>query len=344
MVHALPFTAPNLLAPMEGVTEPCFRDLLLARNGPEALGGAFTEFARVVQVPLPRRSLRAHLGPRRWPAPVGLQLMGSDPDLMAETARRAAEVGAPLLDLNFGCPARGALRTCAGSALLKEPRRVEELVRACVAAVADRPVTAKIRAGYDDDTLLEELARAAQQGGASMLTVHCRTRAEGYQEAVDWGRLARAAASVAIPVCGNGGVRAHADLARLRRETGCRYAMVGRAALGDPWIFSGRRVDAPEAARFLLEYADALATIPGFGPRGVAGRIKQLLQFWTAGELLGPERRSWLAEADPQRLLERLAAVDGKLPAGSATVPARARYPIAPCLRSSCSGAPGARQ
>jgi tRNA-dihydrouridine synthase C len=308
MARALPFTAPNLLAPMEGVTEPCFRDLVLARNPPAALGGAFTEFARVVQVPLPRRSLREHLGPRRWPAPVGLQLMGSDPGLMAESARRAAEVGAPLVDLNFGCPAKGALRTCAGSALLRDPRLVEELVRACSQAVSDRPVTAKIRAGYEDDSLLEELARAAQAGGASMLTVHCRTRAEGYQEAVDWSRLARAAASVSIPVCGNGGVRVHADLERLRRETGCRYAMVGRAALGDPWIFSGRRVRAADAAEFLLEYAEALAQAGGCGPRGTAGRLKQLLSFWTAGELLGEQRLEWLREGDPARLLERLRA------------------------------------
>jgi len=309
MARALPFTAPNLLAPMEGVTEPCFRDLVLARNPPAALGGAFTEFARVVQVPLPRRSLLRHLGPRRWPAPVGLQLMGSDPGLMAESARRAAEVGAPLVDLNFGCPAKGALRTCAGSALLRDPRLVEELVRACSAAVTDRPVTAKIRAGYEDDSLLEELARAAQAGGASMLTVHCRTRAEGYQEAVDWSRLARAAASVSIPVCGNGGVRVHADLERLRRETGCRYAMVGRAALGDPWIFSGTRVSARDAARFLLDYAAALAASGGFRTAGTAGRVKQLLQFWTAGDLLGGERLDWLRESDPARLFGRLQAL-----------------------------------
>jgi tRNA-dihydrouridine synthase C len=310
MVRALPFTAPNLLAPMEGVTEPCFRDLVLARNPPNALGGAFTEFARVVQVPLPRRALREHLGPRRWPAPVGLQLMGSEPGLMAESARRAAEVGAPLVDLNFGCPAKGALRTCAGSALLRDPRLVEELVRACSAAVTDRPVTAKIRAGYEDDSLLEELARAAEAGGAALLTVHCRTRAEGYQEAVDWSRLARAAASVAIPVCGNGGVRVHADLERLRRETGCRYAMVGRAALGDPWIFSGTRVSAAEAARFLLEYSAALGDSGGFGKLGRAGRVKQLLQFWTAGGLLGGDRAGWLRESDPERLLERLRELD----------------------------------
>ena len=310
MARALPFTAPNLLAPMEGVTEPCFRDLVLARNPPTALGGAFTEFARVVQVPLPRRALREHLGPRRWPAPVGLQLMGSEPGLMAESARRAAEVGAPLVDLNFGCPAKGALRTCAGSALLREPRKVEELVRACADALPDRPVTAKIRAGYEDDRLLEDLARAAEAGGASMLTVHCRTRAEGYQEAVDWSRLARAAASVSIPVCGNGGVRVHADLERLRRETGCRYSMVGRAALGDPWIFSGTEVSAAEAARFLLEYAEALAASAGVRPHGAAGRVKQLLQFWTAGALLGGERHEWLREADPARLFVRLRARD----------------------------------
>jgi tRNA-dihydrouridine synthase C len=236
--------------------------------------------------------------------------MGSDPALMAETARRAAEAGAPLVDLNFGCPAKGALRTCAGSALLKDPRLVEELVRACSAAVSDRPVTAKIRAGYEDDSLLEELARAAEAGGASMLTVHCRTRAEGFQEAVDWSRLSRAAASVAIPVCGNGGVRVHADLERLRRETGCRYAMVGRAALGDPWIFSGTRVSAGEAARFLLEYAAALGDSGGFGTLGRAGRVKQLLQFWTAGGLLGDDRAGWLREREPERLLERLRALD----------------------------------
>jgi tRNA-dihydrouridine synthase len=230
---------------------------------------------------------------------------------MAETARRAAEAGAPLVDLNFGCPAKGALKTCAGSALLREPRKVEELVRACAEAVLDRPVTAKIRAGYDDDTRLEELARAAEAGGASMLTVHCRTRAEGYQEAVDWSRLARAAASVSIPVCGNGGVRVHADLERLRRETGCRYAMVGRAALGDPWIFQGLEVRSCDAALFLLDYAQALENSGEFRLRGTAGRVKQLLQFWTAGGLLGAQALDWLRERDPAQLFERLRALAG---------------------------------
>src|SRR5262245_54603265 len=100
-LRSLPFTAPRLLAPMEGVTEPCFRDLVLACNPAQRLGGAFTEFARVVREPLPKRTLREHLGARRFEAPVGLQLMGSDLASLGITAARAAEVGAPLVDLNF---------------------------------------------------------------------------------------------------------------------------------------------------------------------------------------------------------------------------------------------------
>jgi tRNA-dihydrouridine synthase C len=302
----LPFTGPWLLAPMEGVTEPSFRDLVLLRNPPEALGGAFTEFVRVVNRPLPAHVLRRALGPRRFAQPVGVQLMGADAAAVAESAARAFEAGAPLVDLNFGCPAKGALRGCAGSAVLREPERLEALVRAVAGAAPERPVTAKIRAGYDDAALLEDLARAAERGGAALLTVHCRTRAEVYQDEVDWSRIARAAAAVSIPVCGNGGVRCHADLERLRRETGCRYAMVGRAACGDPWIFCGARVGAADAARFLLDYAEGLRGL-GASPRGAAGRVKQLLVHWTAGGLLAGGREAWLRERDAERLLAGLA-------------------------------------
>jgi len=296
---------------MEGVTEPCFRDLVLARNPPAALGGAFTEFARVVSVPLPRRALRAHLGPWRHPQPVGLQLMGSDVAAVAESARRAEEAGAPLVDLNFGCPAKGALRGCAGSALLDDPPRVEALVAACVRAVVRVPVTAKIRAGGADDRRLEELARAVEQGGASLLTVHCRTRVEAYADTADWERLRRAVRVVALPVCGNGGVARHADLARLRAETGCAYVMVGRAALGDPWVFSGHAATRAEAAAFLREYAERLRAHHGASTRMVAGRIKQLLAHWTAGGLCD-DRAAWRRLAD-EALLARLASCGDEL-------------------------------
>ncbi len=343
-VAGLPFTAPYLLAPMEGVTEPCFRELVLARNGPDDLGGVFTEFARVVDHPLPVAHLRRHLGPARFPQPVGIQLMGSDLDALARSVEHAFAAGAPIVDLNFGCPAKGALRTCAGSALLRDPAAVERLVRCAADAAGARPVSAKIRAGYDDDRLLEDLARAAEQGGARLLTVHCRTRREGYRPEVDWTRLARAAAAVGIPVCGNGGARTRADLERMRRETGCAFAMAGQGALADPWIFSGRAASPAEAGAFLLEYAELLRARGGFGERGVAGRVKQLLNHWTAGRgpgggWMGRDRKAWLRVRDAGELLGRIARATGARRSGAAEAPPAQRAPSAAATAASTSSA-----
>lgn len=292
---------------MEGVTESCFRDLVLARNAPDRLGGAFTEFVRVSCNAIPRAVIRRHLGPTEFAQPVGVQLMGNDLPLLARTAGHAVEAGARLVDLNFGCPAKGAIAGCAGSALLKDPPALERVVRAVTDAV-DVPVTAKIRAGYDDATKVEDLARAAEQGGASMLTVHCRTRAEAYCDEVDWTRIARAVAAVSIPVCGNGGVNSHADLERMRRETGARFAMVGRGALADPWIFCGRTATRGEAARFLIEYAELMHARHQWPVGGIPARIKQLLRYWTAGGLIpdAATRTAWLREPSGAQLLATL--------------------------------------
>ena len=302
----LPFTGPWLLAPMDGVTEPVFRELVLRRNTAEHLGGAFTEFVRVTDHPLPVRILATHLGPERFDTPVGLQLMGADLDALAETARRAETAGAPLLDLNFGCPAKGALRGCAGSATLTDPARVDATVRACAEAVDSIPVTAKMRAGFEDDALLEDNVRAAEAGGAALVTLHCRTKAEQYTPELDWSRIARAVEVAQGPVCGNGGVKTHADLERMRAETGCEYVMVGHGALADPWIVTGSTVGPAEAARFLLEYSARLCAA-GASTKGSVQRVKQLLAHWTAGELC-QDRGSWLRERDPEVLLQRLGA------------------------------------
>lgn len=301
---ALPFTGPWLLAPMEGVTEPVFLELVLSRNSAEHLGGAFTEFVRVTDHPIPKKRLAARLALAPFETPVGLQLMGADLAALAETARNAEEAGAPVLDLNFGCPAKGALRGCAGSATLTDPSRVEEIVRACRAAVSEIPVTAKMRAGFDDDTLLEENVRAAEAGGAALVTVHCRTKAERYCPELDWTRLARAVEAAEGPVCGNGGVKTHADLERMRRETGCQLVMVGHGALANPWIFSGVKVTPAEAARFLLEYSERLCAA-GAPTKGSVQRVKQLLVHWTAGGLC-EDRAGWLRERAPETLLSRL--------------------------------------
>ena len=306
MSGALPFTGPWLLAPMEGVTEPCFRDLVLERNAPAALGGAYTEFVRVVDRPLAPKVIRRHLGRKRHPQPVGVQLMGADLAALAETAHHAERAGAPLVDLNFGCPAKGALKGCAGSALLRDPSAVEAAVRVCADALDEVPVSAKIRAGFDDAELVEELACAAEAGGAALLTVHCRTKREAYQPAVDWTRIARAVSAVRIPVCGNGGVERHADLERMRSETGCHYVMIGQGALADPWIFTGTEVTRDEAVRFLVEYAETFMHVAGASLAGAMARVKQLLRHWSAGGLVNDTTRTDWLRATPQELARRL--------------------------------------
>ena len=312
MDRPLPFRSPYLLAPMEGVTDPAFRDLVLARNPPERLGGAFTEFARVVRDPWPTSRLLEHLGPRRFPQPVGIQLMGSDPDAVALTAREAVRAGAPLVDLNFGCPSKRALRGCAGSALLDAPGKIEAMVRRVAEEIGDHPLSAKVRAGGDDDLHVEEIAQAVEAGGARLLTVHCRTRQEGYRDTAEWERLRRAVRAVSIPVCGNGGVERHADLDRLREETGCAYVMVGRAALRDPWIFSGRAVERRDAARFLVEYLETLIA-RGATPAKTLGRLKQLIGYWNAGGLVRdePARTRWLRLQHPEELFAELRELAG---------------------------------
>jgi tRNA-dihydrouridine synthase C len=295
---------------MEGVTDPCFRAVLLARHGPGDLGGACTEFLRVVDHGYRPSQVRKHLGEKQGSIPVGVQLMGSHEGALAATAEAVLQTDAAFLDLNFGCPTKGALKGCAGSALLREPRRLESIVHTCVQVCGpDLPVTAKIRAGWDDAESVEELARAAEAGGASMLTVHCRTRSEHYTAEVDWTRIARAVEAVEIPVCGNGGVQVHADLERMRSVTGCAYVMVGHAALADPWIFSGQEITAQAAAEFLHEYSLALESA-GAGPRKRAARLKQLLKVWSAGRLISDaaDRKSWMSEREPERLLVAMEA------------------------------------
>ena len=291
---------------MEGVTTPDFRGLVLSRNSSDCLGGATTEFVRVVDAAIPVAPLEKALGcaSKAFGRPVGLQIMGSNLEAMAETAVNAAEAGAPFVDINFGCPAKGALRGMAGSSTLDDPRRVFALVDACARAMAGGsvPLTAKIRAGGEDDTLLEDLAQAAEDGGASLLTVHCRTRKEAYRNTADWNRLYRAVQSVQIPVCGNGGMDTAADMDQMMAKTGCRYAMIGRAALGNPWVFSGHRASPREAADFLLEYAQMTS-----GSQTKQSRLKQLLACWTAGGpevagLLGTHRRPWLRVNDDAHL------------------------------------------
>jgi nifR3 family TIM-barrel protein len=291
---SLQIAPPLLLAPMEGVTDPCFRGLLIETSGADALGAACTEFLRVTDHPLAIERVRAELAPHRGGrTAIGVQLMGNRLDAVAASAAIAAAAGAAFVDLNFGCPAPRVFSHCAGSALLAEPARLEALVRAAVAAVAGAaPVTAKIRAGIANDRGLEEIARRVEDAGAAALTVHARLRVDSYEQPARWERIARAKAAVRIPVIGNGSADDAAAAFAMFARTGCDAVMIGRGALADPWIFRairaaqrGEAFASPDTAARLrwIELYAARMQERAATPAQALGRAKQALKAAVAG-------------------------------------------------------------
>ena len=168
---------------------------------------------------------------------VGLQLFGSEPAYIAEAARQLADRGFQFFDLNFGCPAPKITGNGEGSAMMREPEKIGRVVRALVDATP-LPVTAKIRSGWDADSVnAVEVAKICEANGAAAVTVHARTRAQQYSGEADWRVIREVKRAVSIPVFGNGDVRSGTDALRMLDETGCDAVVVGRAAQGNPWVF-----------------------------------------------------------------------------------------------------------
>lgn len=169
--------------------------------------------------------------------PVAFQIFGSEPDIIAYTARELDSRDNAILDINMGCPVPKIVKNGEGSALLKDPDLVYRLVQAAVKSTS-KPVTAKIRIGFDSDSInAVEIAKAVAAGGASAVAVHGRTREQYYQGNADWKQIEAVKKAVSIPVIGNGDIFTGEDGKRMLEETGCDFVMVGRGALGNPWIF-----------------------------------------------------------------------------------------------------------
>lgn len=168
---------------------------------------------------------------------VGLQLFGSEPAYIAEAARQLADRGFQFFDLNFGCPAPKITGNGEGSAMMREPEKIGRVVCALVDATP-LPVTAKIRSGWDADSVnAVEIAKICEANGAAAVTVHARTRAQQYSGEADWRVIREVKRAVSIPVFGNGDVRSGTDALRMLEQTGCDAVVVGRAAQGNPWVF-----------------------------------------------------------------------------------------------------------
>jgi tRNA-dihydrouridine synthase B len=226
---------PVALAPMAGVTNWPFR--LLCRE--KGCGLVVTEFVSDKAILFDSKRTQEMIELLDEERPAGVQIFGADADTMAQAAVRVVELERPdLIDVNMGCPAPKVTKGRGGSSLLKEPDTAEEIVRQVVRAVAPIPVTVKIRIGWDACSInAVDIARRAEAAGAQMLTVHGRTREQHYSGNADWDVIAQVAASVQIPVLGNGDITTPEHAAHRLRTSGVAGLAIGRGAMGNPWIF-----------------------------------------------------------------------------------------------------------
>ena len=236
---------------MEGLTDPIMRDVLTSVG---SFDWCVTEFIRVTDSVLPDHVYHSYCpelkndGKTLAGTPVHVQFLGNNPEMLAANAIRAAELGAPAIDMNFGCPAKTVNRHRGGSVLLDEPEVVYELVKAVRDAVpAHIPVSAKMRLGYMDRNFTLENAHAIEDAGASWVTVHARTKAEGYTPPAFWDQLRPIREALKINVIANGEIWNNADAKQCQMESGCDDLMIGRAAVTTPDITQCIRKNTSEA-------------------------------------------------------------------------------------------------
>lgn len=280
-----------MLAPMEGVVEHHVRDILTRIGG---LDGCVTEFVRITDQKLPYRVFYKYAQELESDCKtpngtlVKVQLLGSKPEPMAINAMELVNYGAKAIDLNFGCPAKTVNSHEGGACLLKNPHRVYDIIKAVRDAVpAEIPVSAKIRLGYDDKSSYLDNAQAVEAAGADELTVHARSKADGYKPPAYWHYIADIKAALKIPVIANGEIWTLADYVRCREQSQCDDVMLGRGLLACPDL--ARQIKAhlagedyvplvwSEICEMLFLYYQT--TVPLYHERNCGNRVKQWLMY-----------------------------------------------------------------
>jgi len=303
-----------LLAPMEAVTDLPFRTVC------EEHGAALTYTEFLSAQALTRGALKAtsrlwaSLGGRRF----AVQVFGREPAVMADAARMAADVGASIVDINMGCPARKVTAGLCGSALMREPDLAARIVAAVIAALPARiPVTVKHRTGWDDLCInAAAFSRRMVDAGAALIAVHGRTRAQGFSGSVRLAPIAEVRRTLPphIPVVGNGDVKSVADYLDMKHETRCDAVMIGRASRGNPWLFrdvlaveEGRPIpDPPSVAERCVVWRRHAGLVEQFAtPKMVLHELRKTLAWYSRGLHGGADlRHRCFTESDPRALLD----------------------------------------
>lgn len=305
-------TLPNkwILAPMAGVSDLPFR--LLCHEAGAGLTCMEMISAKAIYYRNKATDEMMAIDPDE--GMVSLQLFGSDPDIMGAMARRIEDRPFAILDINMGCPVPKVVNNGEGSALMKNPALAGKIIRAVSSAVS-KPVTVKIRKGFDDDHVnAVEMAKVAEENGAAAIAVHARTRMQYYSGKADWDIIRQVKEAVTIPVIGNGDVDSYESACRMLDETGCDGVMIGRAAQGNPWIFAelvakseGREWNKPtreEVAGMILRHAAMLIDCKGeyIGSR----EMRKHAAWYTKGYKGSSQFRGKLNEAESLEDLKRL--------------------------------------
>ncbi len=262
-----------MLAPIAGFTDSPFRHIS-RRHG---AGLTVTELISAEGIVRMNRKTLDLLVFHEGERPIGIQIFGNEPGIMTAAAEAAEALRPDFIDINMGCPARRVCGSGSGAALLLDPRKAFRIVRDIVARVT-LPITAKIRIGWNAENLTyREIVKALEDAGISLIFVHGRTKAQQYGGEADWNVISEIAESSSVPVVGNGDIRSHDEALRRMASSGCAAVMIGRGAIGNPWIFSGKAPVLEEVVAQIKEHLDMM--IDCHGDRGIVLMRKHLVRY-----------------------------------------------------------------
>ena len=302
-------SGPFLLAPLAGVTDAVMRRICFR----EGASLAYTEMVSAKGLYYVDRKTESLLYIPEDAGPTSIQIFGSDPEIMGYAAEKLSERNNFSLNINMGCPVPKVVRNGDGSALMKDPDLVYDVVRA-VADKAGKPVSVKFRKGFDDDHInAVEIAKACEAAGAAAVIVHGRTREQYYSGKADWSIIRQVKEAVDIPVVGNGDVFTGADGVRMMKETGCDLVMVARGAQGNPWIFrelmaawrgepEPEKPSASEVREMMYQHLDQLVELKG--EYAAVREMRKHIAWYTKGRKNGASIRKAVNQIESARQMK----------------------------------------